>query len=503
MKKTLVVFLLLTVLLVGCTHIKKSKSPTAPVEIGVNETLQQLEIGQGEVVDLALENTEIKLTLDKISEEVANVTIETQAGEIEVSISSKNDLTQIDLDGDGVPNLDLVKPVVENGKLILEVAKREELGDVSFPVTCAPGFKPGSSANIVFAIDESTSMDSPVELKNTDSINNTLAEKVNELQTKFLQMKNLFSQEELDTYLTSGLCAHVAGDKLNLCGEYTRLVEQVQAQLKQNPEAYKELSKIEVAKTVAASVIEKIEHLKNNANADVKIAIVPFSEVGYVAQELTGDMQTARETLNAIKTSPYTNIGDALKEAFAEIEKTRADKKIIILLSDGRPSRGMNSSELLKKYSQKARESNVAIYTIGFGIDEEEVDKNFLSTLANANNGDYSFASTGDELKNEFETFLELRKTLLESEGQINVPGEVEAGEFLVTPDAGFFEVELTQSGTVQAIAKVKHPIAEYTIKDKQLVPLPAVGKWTASVSTSQEGTVNWKLAVKAAYSKC
>lgn len=120
------------------------------------------------------------------------------------------------------------------------------------------------------------------------------------------------------------------------------------------------LSRTDVVKLVANDFIDK--------RSGDKLGIVIFGKQAYTLAPLSHDGRTIKELLSEIAsdvtdlTGKKTAIGDALAMGVQNSASVPADKKVIVLLSDG----GNNAGQLtLKQATDLARDQGVRVYTIG------------------------------------------------------------------------------------------------------------------------------------------
>ena len=98
------------------------------------------------------------------------------------------------------------------------------------------------------------------------------------------------------------------------------------------------------------------------------------------------DFDALQRTMQSIRPSGRTALYDGLAAGFDRLARASRPRKALILLSDG----GDNASRTSERQIlQRARESNVAIYTIGL-YDDDDSDRNpgLLKSLAHATGGE-------------------------------------------------------------------------------------------------------------------
>ena len=99
--------------------------------------------------------------------------------------------------------------------------------------------------------------------------------------------------------------------------------------------------------------------------------------------------QTKAEAANfvdALESGGSTNINDALLTALDMFEPDTGRVPIIVFLTDGDPTAGVTSPYVIRENVKTANEAEVSIFTIAFGIEDEE-NYDFLRALSLANCG--------------------------------------------------------------------------------------------------------------------
>ena len=160
-------------------------------------------------------------------------------------------------------------------------------------------------------------------------------------------------------------------------------------------------SKIESAKTAGKSFLDNLESQDQSA-------LVVFSDTAQLIKPLSSDHEATKSAIDAVITGGYTNIGDAIAEAVAELGSERGNPqatKTIILLTDGKANRpngsGDGEDQLDVAYAeQKAREAadlGYKIFTIGLGTNSD-INETMLQNIANITGATYHHAPNGDGL---------------------------------------------------------------------------------------------------------
>ncbi len=127
--------------------------------------------------------------------------------------------------------------------------------------------------------------------------------------------------------------------------------------------------------------------------AEDRVAVVAFNNTAALVQPLTNDPSAARAAIAALQPLGGTDIAQAIEAAAAELfgPRGRDDAKpVVIVLTDGRPSRGPDETLLA---AAAAKQAGAQIFTIGFG----EVDP-MVMTLAASTPEDAYIAASADTL---------------------------------------------------------------------------------------------------------
>ncbi len=134
-----------------------------------------------------------------------------------------------------------------------------------------------------------------------------------------------------------------------------------------------------------------------------QMSLVSFSTTALVEQQLVkmtdGNKTTIKNKVNALTPSGNTAIGDAITLAKNELISARATPDSIrfeVLLSDGQSNTGSDPMTA----AQGAKDNNIKVYTIGFGID---ADHNTLNNIAELTGGKYYRADDQNGLSEVFE----------------------------------------------------------------------------------------------------
>ncbi|MEW6716674.1 MAG: VWA domain-containing protein [Chloroflexota bacterium] len=157
---------------------------------------------------------------------------------------------------------------------------------------------------------------------------------------------------------------------------------------------------MDLAKLAALALLDLSQLDATVSGRDSVVALVTFLDNAWLVQPLTQDYVLLEEQIEILEPLNQTNIGHALILALDELEAHADLEKplLVILLSDGETNRGLTKQEILDIIPQRAKELMTTICTVGFGNSEEEIDKELLEELAKETEGEYLFATRGEEL---------------------------------------------------------------------------------------------------------
>ena len=175
--------------------------------------------------------------------------------------------------------------------------------------------------------------------------------------------------------------------------------------------------RLEAAKELA---IEFIKRRKND-----RIGLVTYSAVSFTQCPLTTDHDVLINMMKKVKTGVLTDgtaIGVGLANCVNRLKESKAESKIIILLTDGE-----NNSGVIDPVSaaNMAREFNIKTYTIGVGSYgtapypggysvRSSIDEDLLSLVSDTTGGVYFRADKKSELARVYEEIELLEKTEIE-----------------------------------------------------------------------------------------
>src|SRR5215471_13249844 len=133
-----------------------------------------------------------------------------------------------------------------------------------------------------------------------------------------------------------------------------------------------------------------------------RVALILFGSKAYVQVPFTQDLQTARMLLDQTEVGmagQQTVIGDAIGLAIKTFEASKAEQKLVILLTDGNDTASRVPPE---HAADIAHQKGVVIYTVAFGdpnaTGENRVDLSALRQVASVTEGQFFRAENGAEL---------------------------------------------------------------------------------------------------------
>lgn len=162
--------------------------------------------------------------------------------------------------------------------------------------------------------------------------------------------------------------------------------------------------------SVKIAAVSFIDELSTND----RVAVISFAtnQKKPIELELTDDFSKVKDSINSILIEKggvqYTNIAEALRAGFVELESARASEdhnKVLILLTDGianypKDPVGKSESDDIKyaedlsiKEAMQIKNNGVSIYTIGLG---QSINESFLKQIASKEDNYYFSPSTKD-----------------------------------------------------------------------------------------------------------
>lgn len=161
--------------------------------------------------------------------------------------------------------------------------------------------------------------------------------------------------------------------------------------------------------TADKKMIQRLAGVKQVVDAFIarrkgdRIGLILFGTKAYIQSPFTQDLATIQALLNQTEVGmagQQTAIGDAIGLAIKAFEASKAQQKMLILLTDGNDT----ASRVPPAHAaQIAREHGLVIYTIGVGdpeaTGENRVDFQTLQAVAAATGGQFFRAENGADLE--------------------------------------------------------------------------------------------------------
>lgn len=210
--------------------------------------------------------------------------------------------------------------------------------------------------------------------------------------------------------------------------------------------------KLAGAQTASRNVVDIIQTENRVRETESnRVGLVSFSNSGTPLAALTTNAELVRSQISQLSPDRKTNIAGGMREAIDMLDASASSAKpIIILLSDGKPTLGLNAGltifgpseqELRDEILELAREAeakNYCIYTIGFGS-ALELDEQLLRSIADTS-GCGAYFNTQD-LSQLADIYVELRHSstgeiILQKRGEVSQGEEIDLGSRTVPEGA-------------------------------------------------------------------
>ena len=108
-----------------------------------------------------------------------------------------------------------------------------------------------------------------------------------------------------------------------------------------------------------------VKFVETALEEDAAVGIVTYDYMAYLVSDFSMNRTALENAISNIRSGGSTNIEDGLRQAQAMLSESRADKKIILLMSDGAPNDGLQGDDLIA-YANAIKDTGVRIYTLGF-----------------------------------------------------------------------------------------------------------------------------------------
>ncbi len=139
-------------------------------------------------------------------------------------------------------------------------------------------------------------------------------------------------------------------------------------------------------------------------NTDANVAIVNYDSDVSLASNFTNNQSTLDSAIDSLYSGSMTDIEDGLKTAHGLLNLSNAEKKIIVLMSDGLANEGLTGDDLIN-YAEEIKNDKIYIYTLGFFSSLSDYDKTDAQRVMDgiANKGCHFEVSDAESLKFFFE----------------------------------------------------------------------------------------------------
>lgn len=180
--------------------------------------------------------------------------------------------------------------------------------------------------------------------------------------------------------------------------------------------------RLEAAKNIAIDFV--------NGRKNDRIGIVIYAGESFTQCPITSDYKVVKNLLKGIDYNLLedgTAIGMGLATSVSRLKESKAESKVVILLTDGMNNAGLISPETAVELAQKF---NVKVYTISVGKGgmvnypfqdrrgrtvvqkvEMQVDKELMTTIAKSTGGKHFVADNNDKLTAIYKEIEKLEKT--------------------------------------------------------------------------------------------
>ena len=278
--------------------------------------------------------------------------------------------------------------------------------------------------------------------------------------------------------------------------------------------------KMAAAQHAAGNLLEVISSEQQAAGGTFRhqVGLVSFSSSAEIIHSMTTETLGVKASIEQLFPSGNTAMAAGLQEAIGSLDASSSSNRMIVLLSDGVPTVGLDGGSCLLYCSDEDRQSfkqdvlevareakskNICIHTVGFGDPSAEsnsneyIDEDFLRQVAAASGcGQYYGAQESIQLAN---AFVELRHNamgslLLQDSGQISQGETLALGAARVPGSQGQLMLTINWPGSqiipllVDPRGKtvdVEYPGAVIIQGDSLatiLVDRPAAGDWQLSI---------------------
>lgn len=132
---------------------------------------------------------------------------------------------------------------------------------------------------------------------------------------------------------------------------------------------------------------------------DASIGIVTYDDSAETISNFSNDKRNLIKLISDVSDGGGgTNIESGLEKASSMLDRSNAEKKIIVLMSDGEPNDGKQGDELIK-YAKQIKKNGIYVYTLGFFKDLSDKSSAQALMEAIASDGCHYEVADADDLK--------------------------------------------------------------------------------------------------------
>lgn len=182
-------------------------------------------------------------------------------------------------------------------------------------------------------------------------------------------------------------------------------------------------TRLEALKEASRTLINRLRELE----AGDRIGVVVFHELEEVKLGLTTDYNRVQQVIDGLRAGGFTNMGGGLEGAKAMLDKSNAERKAVIALTDGLNTHYTTTSTLsgmtykravydhaggrqyAKKWAGHLGDDGIPVYTIALGQPGMgDIDHRLLEEIAERTGGEKYDADDADRLADVFDDIAEV-----------------------------------------------------------------------------------------------
>lgn len=200
--------------------------------------------------------------------------------------------------------------------------------------------------------------------------------------------------------------------------------------------------RIEIAKSVATDFVRRF-------GGSDRIALITFGTQVSLVHDFANDKAALEKAINAFSPEQggYTHLYDALHQAQKLLLAQPTERKVIVVLTDGKDEGSFLKEDDIIAESQK---SNIPVYAMGFGV-QADIPERVLGRIATLTSGSYEYAMTYQELSGIFMRLSDDLRNEYVLEYETSLPADGLVHDVTLCVAAG--------SDTVQTRRRVETPV--------------------------------------------